>query len=142
MIPRAAFLDSRLGTCSGLSFVDATRSAICHHRPINSHKVLCGVAKRGQTSGGRCSGCKVHLVINDCGALLAVALTPGQVDDRRPVAGLSRKLCGQLLGDRGSSSQELCRLLSEQGVQLLTKLQKNLKNKLIWSTNYCGANEP
>ena len=106
VIPRAAFLDSRLGNCRGLSFVDATRSAICHHRPSNSHKVLCGVAKRGQTSGGRCSGCKLHLVIKDCGALLAVVITPGQVDHRRPVAGLSRKLWGQLLGDRGSSSQE------------------------------------
>ena len=131
VVPLAAFLYSRLGNCSGLSFVDATSIAICHNRRINSNKVFRGVAKRGKTSVGWFYGFKVHLVINDCGELLAVVITPGNVDDRQPVPQLSRKLFGKLFGDRGYISQELFNLLYEQGVQLITKLKKNMKNKLM-----------
>jgi hypothetical protein len=131
LIPLAAFLHSRFGNCSGISFVDATSIAICHNRRINSNKVFRGVAKRGKTSVGWFYGFKVHLVINDCGELLGVVITPGNVDDRKPVPQLSRKLFGKLFGDRGYISQELFNLLYEQGVQLITKLKKNMKNKLM-----------
>jgi hypothetical protein len=69
-------------------------------------------------------------VINVCGELLAVVITPGKVDDRQPVPQLSWKLFGKLFGGRGCISQELFKLLYEQGVQLITKLKKNMKNKL------------
>lgn len=131
VVPLAAFLHSRLGPCSGLSFVDATSIAICHNRRISSNKVFRGVARRGKTSVGWFYGFKAHLVINDCGELLAVVITPGNVDDRQPVPHLSRKLFGKLFGDRGYISQELFKLLYEQGVQLITKLKKNMKNKLM-----------
>lgn len=131
LIPLAAFLDSRFGNCSGISFIDATSIAICHNRRITSNKVFRGVAKRGKTSVGWFYGFKVHLVINDCGELLSVVITPGNVDDRKPVPQLSRRLSGKLFGDRGYISQELFNLLYEKGVQLITKLKKNMKNKLM-----------
>ena len=76
-------------------------------------------------------GFKLHRVVNDCGELLAVKITAGNVDDRNPVLELARALSGKLFGDRGYISQKLFEQLWEQGVQLITKLRKNMKNKLL-----------
>jgi hypothetical protein len=76
-------------------------------------------------------GFKLHLIINDQGEVLAVALTPGNVDDRRPVAKLAQDLWGKLFGDKGYISQALFEQLFAEGVQLLTKRKKNMKNKLM-----------
>jgi len=65
------------------------------------------------------------------GELLAFRLTPGHVDDRQPVPTLVQGLCGQLFGDRGSISQELHDTLFAQGLELLTKIRKNMKNWLM-----------
>jgi hypothetical protein len=56
-------------------------------------------------------GFKLHLIINDQGELLAFYLTPGNVDDRKPVPKLAKDLFGKLFGDRGYVSQELQELL-------------------------------
>jgi hypothetical protein len=66
-------------------------------------------------------GFKLHLVINDRGELLALRLTPGNVDDRRPVPELIKKLFGKLFGDKGYISQPLFETLYEDGVRLVTK---------------------
>jgi hypothetical protein len=44
---------------------------------------------------------------------------------------LTRSLFGKLFGDRGYLSQPLFEQLWEQGVQLVTKVRKNMKNKLL-----------
>jgi hypothetical protein len=72
----------------------------------------------------------LHLVINDRGELLNVLLTPGNVDDRKPVPKLVRKLFGKLFGDKGYISKELYELvLHTFGVQLVTKLRSNSRNR-------------
>lgn len=43
----------------------------------------------------------MHLVINECGELLGVQLTPGNVDDRKPVPAMNVFLTGKLYGDKG-----------------------------------------
>src|SRR5205085_9926450 len=63
------------------------------------------------------------LAVNDQGELLACCLTPGNVDDRKPVASMVKKLRGKLFGDRGSISAPLTQLLFEQGLHLITRLQ-------------------
>jgi len=73
------------------------------------------LAKRGKTSTGWFYGFKVHLVISDRGDLLAVMITPGNVDDRQPVLRFARRLFGKLFGDRGYISKELFAQLWEQG---------------------------
>src|SRR3954447_10466489 len=55
---------------------------------------------------------------------------PGHVDDRRPVKKLVRQLWGKLFGDRGYLSQELFEQLWAQGLPLITKLKRTMKNKL------------
>ena len=46
------YLFSRLGVCSGISFVDATFIAVCDNRRIPHHKVFKGIAARGKGSTG------------------------------------------------------------------------------------------
>jgi hypothetical protein len=43
----------------------------------------------------------LHLIINDHGELLAVVLTPGNTDDRKPVPDMTKGLVGKLFGDQG-----------------------------------------
>ena len=76
-------------------------------------------------------GFKLHLVVNECGELLGVRLTPGNIDDRKPVPKLAQRLFGKLFGDKGYLSQPLFDQLLARGVQLITLLRKNMKNRLI-----------
>jgi len=131
VLPLAAFLHTRFGSCTGISFIDSTPIKVCHNLRIKSNKVFRELAKRGKTSTGWFYGFKVHLVISDCGDLLAVMITPGNVDDRKPVQRFAQRLFGKLFGDRGYISKELFALLWERGVQLITKIKKNMKNKLM-----------
>ena len=76
-------------------------------------------------------GFKLHLINNDHGELLALALTPGNTDDRTPVPGMTQNLVGKLFGDRGYISQALFESLFERGLELITKRRKNMKNALV-----------
>jgi hypothetical protein len=77
-------------------------------------------------------GFKLHLVVNDLGELLAFCLTPGNVEDRRPVPKLVKRLFGKLFGDKGYLSQPLLgQLLVTQGLHLITKLRKRMRNRLL-----------
>ena len=120
-----------LGDCTGVSFIDATALDVCLNQRIASHKVFAGLAERGKTSTGWFFGFKLHLVINDRGELLNIYLTPGNVDDRKPVPKLLSKLFGKVFGDKGYVSQPLREFLRQTfGVQLITKLKSNAKNHL------------
>ena len=89
------------------------------------------MAQRGKSSTGWFFGFKLHLIINDRSELLGVRLTPGNVDDRLPVPEMAKGLFGKLFGDRGYISQALRDTLKQQGVELITKLRKNMKPKLL-----------
>ena len=65
------------------------------------------------------------------GELLACRLTPGNVDDRVPVPNMVKGISGKLFGDRGYISKTLFTKLFEQGIQLITKLKSNMKNRLM-----------
>lgn len=130
--PLCAYLKSLYGRCRGISFLDSTALRVCDNHRIHNHQVFAGVAQRGKGSMGWFYGFKLHLVVNDCGELLACQITPGNVDDREPVLALSRRLFGKLIADRGYISQALFeQLLDTFGVQLITKLRKNMKNRLM-----------
>lgn len=130
LVPLCVYLDQRKGTITGLSFVDATKIAVCHNKRIARHQVFEGLAQRGKTSTGWFFGFKLHLIVNEVGELLAFCLTPGNVDDRKPVPELAQELFGKLFGDKGYISQQLFELLFERGVQLITPIRKNMHNCL------------
>jgi Transposase DDE domain len=131
LLPLCAYLQTRKGQPTGIQFIDSLPLRVCHNRRISSHQVFAGLARRGKGSMGWFYGFKLHLVINDRGELLGLTLTPGNTDDRRPVAKLVRSLWGKLFGDRGYISQELFEQLWAQDLQLITKLKRNMKNKLM-----------
>ena len=131
LVPLCGYLQSRKGACSGISFIDSTSLRVCHNRRIQSHQVFAGCAQRGKTSVDWFYGFKLHLVINDCGELLALRLTPGNTDDRQPVPQLVKELFGKLFGDKGYLSQPLFETLYDEGLQLVTKVKKNMKQRLI-----------
>ena len=130
--PLSAYLKSLYGRCHGISFIDSTALLVCDNHRIHNHKVFVAFAQRGKGSMGWFYGFKLHLVINDCGELLACQITPGNVNDRTPVPILCKRLFGKLIADRGYVSQPLFeQLLNTFGVQLITKLRKNMKNRLL-----------
>lgn len=121
-----------LGNCTGISFVDSTSLDVCLNQRIHSHRVFAGLAERGKTSTGWFFGFKLHLVVNDRGELLQFCISPGNVDDRKPVPRLAKKLFGKLFGDKGYISQSLAQTLYEMfDVQLITKLRRNMKGQLM-----------
>ena len=131
IFPLFMFSQGCLGKCSGISFVDSTALTVCHARRIHSHRVFKNMAKRGKSSTGWFYGFKLHLIINEVGEILAYMLTPGNVDDRIPVPQLSKDLIGKLFGDKGYISQELFLKLYDKGLQIITRLKLNMKNKIM-----------
>ena len=131
LVPLLAYLQSRYGACTGISFIDSTSLEVCDPKRINQHRVFAADARRGKSSMGWFYGFKLHLAVNDRGELLACCLTPGNVDDRAPVPALVKRLQGKLFGDRGYISAPLTQLLFEQGLHLITRLRKNMKNRLM-----------
>jgi len=127
LTPLLAYLQSRFGPCTQISFIDSTSLQVCEPKRIRQHRVFAADARRGKTSMGWFYGFKLHLVLNDRGDLLACCLTPGNVDDRQPVPQMVNRLRGKLFGDRGYISAPLATLLFEQGLQLITKLRKNMR---------------
>jgi transposase len=131
VMPLWAFLVTRCGGCTGISFVDSTSLAVCHNRRINQHQTFADCAERGKTSVEWFYGFKLHLIINEQGEILSFYLTPGNCDDRQPVPHLVRELWGKLFGDKGYIKQALAERLANQKIQLITKLKKNMKQKFL-----------
>ncbi len=129
--PLFCFLQGSLGESTGISVVDSTPLPVCHNRRISSHKVFKGVAKRGKSSTGWFFGFKLHVVINDIGDVISWMITPGNVDDRKPVKGMCEGIQGLLFGDKGYISSKLFQELYEHGLKLITKIKSNMKNVLM-----------
>jgi hypothetical protein len=130
--PLCAYLKNLYGRCSGISFIDSTTLPVCDNHRIHMNKVFQDVAERGKGSMGWFYGLKLHLIINDRGEILACQLTPGNIDDRKPVPALCKGLFGKLIGDRGYISQALFeQLLETFDVQLITRLKRKMKNQLM-----------
>jgi hypothetical protein len=128
LVPLCVYVHTCLGACTGVSFIDSTKLAVCHNRRIRQHRVFRGLAQRGKTSVGWFFGFKLHLVFNDQGELLTFTLTPGNVDDRAPVMAFAKQLFGKLFGDKGYLSQPLLKQLKNVfGLELITPRRKNMQ---------------
>ncbi len=131
VVPLSAYLQHCCGRCTGISFIDSTSLAVCNNRRIRQHRVFAGAAARGKRSMGWFYGFKLHTIVNERGELLACRLTAGNVDDRQPVPNLTERVFGKLFGDKGYLSQALFEQLWQEGIQLITKLRSNMKNRLM-----------
>ena len=133
-IPLALFIKKvLLGKCTGISFVDSTPLRVCKNQRIHIHKTFKGIAQRGKCSMGWFFGFKLHLICNEKGELLSFMITPGDVDDRKPLEhkAFMEFLYGKLVGDKGYIGKELFQRLFVDGIQLITKLKSNMKGALM-----------
>ena len=98
-----------LGKCTGISFVDSTPLRVCKNQRIHIHKVFKGIAQRGKCSMGWFFGFKLHLICNEKGELLNFMITPGDIDDRKPLEykAFIDFIYGKLFGDKGYISKNL-----------------------------------
>jgi hypothetical protein len=125
------YLKSLQGTPTGISFVDSTAIPVCHPKRISRNKVFQGVAKLGKSSMGWFFGFKLHLIINDSGEILSCQISPGNVDDRVPMSVMTQGISGKMFADKGYISKKLFEELFNKGLQLITPLKSNMKNKLM-----------
>lgn len=134
LIPMVVFLKMCcLGECTGISFIDSTPIKSCHIKREKQNRVFKGIATKGQCSMGWFFGFKLHLVINDKGEILDFLLTQGNVDDRDPLKNKNfhDKIFGKLFGDKGYIGKDLFERLFVDGIHLVTKIRKNMKNCLM-----------
>ena len=122
-----------LGKCTGISYIDSTPIRVCHIKREKQHKVFKGFAQKGQCSLGWFYGFKLHLIINDKGEILDFIITPGNIDDCKPLfdINLHKRIFRKLFGDKGYISKDLFEQLFIDGVHLITKIKKNMKNSLM-----------
>ena len=133
-VPLALFIKKvLLGKCTGISFVDSTPLRVCKNQRIHIHKTFKGIAQRGKCSMGWFFGFKLHLICNEKGELLNFMITPGDVDDRKPLdhKAFVEFLYGRLVGDKGYIGKELFQRLFVDGIQLITKLKSNMKGAVM-----------
>lgn len=134
LLPMTIFLQHMcLGECTGISFIDSTPIRVCHIRREKQHKVFKNVAAKGQCSMGWFYGFKLHIVINDKGEILDFLFTQGNVDDRAPLKNKNfhNKIFGKLVADKGYISKSLFEEMFIDGIHLITKIKKNMKNCLM-----------
>ena len=131
LIPLCWYLHLRRGQSTGINFIDSTSIEICLNQRAKLTLVFKDLANWGKSSLGWYFGFKLHLIINELGEIMSFMITPANVDDRKPVPGMTKNLEGKLFGDRGYISQKLFELLLGQNLQLITTIKKNMKNRLI-----------
>lgn len=117
---------------TSIYYIDSKKLPVCHNRRIHNHRVFKDIAERGKTSTGWFYGLKVHMVINNLGQIMSFTFTTGSVSDSNPevLRTLLTKLQGNCYGDKGYLSR-IFEELYEQGLKLVTKIRKNMKNKLM-----------
>ena len=125
------YLLCKRGNCTGISFIDATALKVCHNLRIPSHRTFRGSAERDKSSVGWYYGFKLHLAVNERGEILGFYLTAANVDERELADWITQDLWGKLFGDKGYISQTLFEHLMKRGLKLITKLRKNMKNRLV-----------
>jgi hypothetical protein len=126
-VPLTVFLHTRMGRRTGIYDIDSTPLPVCHPRRIHRHKVFAGLADRGKTSTGWFFGFKLHLVFNHERQIVALTLTPGNVNDTTPVPQLTRGLTGKLFGDKGYVGKDVARDSLRRGLVLMTRVRRNMK---------------
>jgi hypothetical protein len=131
LLPFSLLIHALRGEETGIYFADSTSLACCHNRRISRHRVFHGLAARGKTTMGWFFGFKLHIIVNDRAEIVAVKITPGNVDDRKPVKAMTKGLKGKLYADKGYLSKSLFADLWQDGLQLITGIRKNMRNYLM-----------
>jgi len=134
VLPMVIFLQTCcLGKCSGISFLDSTVLKACHYKREKQNKVFKGIAAKGRGTMGWFFGFKLHIIINERGEIIDFLITQGNIDDRQPLKDKTfhNKVFGKIFADRGYIGKDLFEKLFVDGIHLVTKIKKNMKNALM-----------
>lgn len=134
LVPMVLFLQmKRLSSCTGISYLDSTTIKVCDKNREHQNKVFKGIATKGKSTMGWFFGFKLHIVINDKGEIIDFLITQGNVDDRQPLKDKTfhKRVFGKIFADRGYLGQDLFEQLFVDGIHLITKIRKNMKNSLM-----------
>ena len=129
-LPLVMFLKTcRMGSCTGISFIDSTALKVCHIKREHQNRVFNGTATKGKSTLGWFFGFKLHIIINDKGEIISFVITQGNIDDRYPLSMESfiRNVSGKLYADRGYVSQKLAEILFVDGIHFVAKMRNNMK---------------
>ncbi|MDE3184873.1 MAG: IS982 family transposase [Bacteroidota bacterium] len=121
------------GECTGISFIDSTVLRVCHNKRIKRNKVFKGMAKVGKSTVGWFFGFKLHLIINDKGEILSFYLSQGNTSDNsaKIITRMTKEIFGKVFGDKGYINKALADLLFDDGIQLITAVRRNMKQKAL-----------
>ena len=130
-------IQTLLSRRNGQYFIDSKKIVVCDNRRIHSHKVFRDSAKRGKSSTGWFYGFKLHLVINNFGQIINFLFTQGNIADNNQAVlkHMLTGLQGQCFADKGYLTT-LFEAFYLQGLQVVTKVRANMKNKLIKLSDY------
>jgi len=119
------------GESYGTYFIDSTKLSIGHNKRTKSNRVFGRLAKVGMSSYGWFKGYKLHLVINNKGAIMAIKITKANAGDLSAVDSITKGLQGKLFGDKGYISKALFTELYARDLRLFTTIGKDMKNHLL-----------
>lgn len=131
LLPLMALLQNLRGKSNGVAFVDSTTLKVCHVKRAKRNRVFAEIAKKSKSTMGWFYGLKLHLIVNEHGEIISLKLTPGNTDDRKPLPAMVEGLKGKLFGDKGYISNDLVKEFLGKGLQLITNVRSNMKNKFV-----------
>jgi Transposase DDE domain len=121
--------------CTGISFIDSFPLIAAHIKRASSHKSLKKLARKGKTSTGWFFGMKLHIIMNHRSEIINFAITSGNTADNNATLLdnlIGNKVIGKLIGDKGYLlNKEMLQKLFTKGVQVITKVRKNMKNQFM-----------
>lgn len=120
---------------TGIYYIDSTYVEVCKNQRIYKHKTFKNIAQRGKTSVGWFFGFKLHIVINQIGEILNLNVTKGNISDSKAAQSITKDLFGKLFGDKGYLGKNLKEDLLQNGLELFTKVRKNMKPQMISRIN-------
>lgn len=117
-------------------FADSKKLPVCDNRRIPSNKVFKDVAGRGKSSTGWFYGLKAHLLVNNLGQVVQFLITPANFSDNNKsvLDKLLADIQGKCFADKGYLTKFFEYFL-QKGVQIITKIRKNMKNSLTQLTD-------
>ena len=128
LCPMTIFTQIKSGKKTGIYYIDSSCLPVCHIKRSRRNKTFDEIAQYGKTSVGWFFGLKIHLVVNDRCELIAFKITQGNQHDGPIAQKLLKGLEGLAFGDKGYLGKKIFDALYEEGLKLITRKRKNMKN--------------